>query len=233
MAEKVILKGNARLLKPVIAQMIAMQQLINNRDIGQIVAQKLERELRANPQTLTIAITWYSVPAPPWVAPDGQKLVEVEYNISDVVRAKCDWATIKAVAGGNNGFMWGKHRCNTYLDNKRQQAVYGATPEEAEEVTDRLLTLTTADIWTQNTSEEKKKGRRLTNPRLQKEATRVYPAYFTIINQQKLADADQKGIPSVHGNLYRKDAKIYLWTNEKPADADEKIQDALSNLYSA
>lgn len=74
-------------------------------------------------------------------------------------------------------------------------------------------------------AEEKKEGRRATDKLLYKEPTRVYPAYFTIIHQENIVT--ESNTATLSGNYKRNKARIPLWTETKPPDADEIIREAL------
>ena len=66
MSERIVLKGKAEMLKPIITQILALHQLIENRNIGEFVGDTLEEHVRPRPQPLKIKILFYSVSSPPF-----------------------------------------------------------------------------------------------------------------------------------------------------------------------
>ncbi len=103
--------------------------------------------------------------------------------------------------------------------------VYGGSKNEAEQRLRTLQLLTDSRIVTLSSSEEEKEGVRANNKPLYKETTQVYPAYFTIIHQEKITT--ESSFPTLTGNYRRSKYRIPLWTTTKPDDADEKIREAL------
>ncbi|HEY9705349.1 MAG TPA: hypothetical protein V6C58_23120, partial [Allocoleopsis sp.] len=155
------------------------------------------------------------------------KFVKVQMTIPDIKRSKLDWDTIKLACGGVNGYNWGRFKAIAKLDNGREMSLYGATEEEAIKQLEKFLALTEANVTGMTVSEEQKKGQRLVNQNLYKMPTRVYPAYFTIINRAALLDYEQ-GHASLQGNFKDRKVKINLWTNTEPNHTKETIKDILN-----
>lgn len=230
MTERIILSGKAAMLKPVITQIIALHQLIENRDIGEFVGSPIEEHVRARPQPLKIKILFYNVPSPPWESYKiGVASKRITCNIPFINRSKLNWETIKTACGGSNGYYWGRFYCTANLvdstGNVRQMRVYGGSKNEAEQRLRALQSLTSSNILTLTNSEEEKEGRRAIDRQLYKETTQVYPAYFTIMNQEKVTA--ESSFLSSNNNYKRNKFRIPLWTNTEPKDADEKIREAL------
>lgn len=230
MSERIVLKGKAEMLKPIITQILALHQLIENRNIGEFVGDTLEEHVRPRPQPLKIKILYYNVPAPPFESsrtnPDPKR---VTCNVPFLSRTKLDWQTIKNACGGTNGYYWGRFICTANLvddgGSVRQMKVYGGSKSEAEQRLRALQLLTDSRIITMNSTEEEKEGRRATDKHLYKETTQVYPAYFTIVHQEKVIT--ESNLPTLTGNYRRSKYRIPLWTSTKPDDAEEKIREAL------
>jgi len=225
MAERIVLRGRSELLKPVITELLAMHQLIDNRDVGQIIGRVVasDEKIRAKPMPLMMTIQWSSIAEPPF----NKAKTEASYDIPDVKRSALDWEKIKQVAGGANGYMWGRFRATAQLSNQRQMQVYGATGEEAEERLLAMATLSEATIETLTTAEEKKVGRRAKHKKLYKETTRVYPAYVSFLHQEKLLGENDAGVATLQGIYAKSDAKLPLWTSTKPYDFEARIQEML------
>jgi hypothetical protein len=236
MAEEIILSGSEETLKPIIALLIGIHQLIENRDIGDIVGMPLEDFVRAAPHTTKLTIFWHPKKEPPFNGARDEKLVRSYCNIPDVDKKKLDWTMIKEAAGGTNGYMWGRFRCTANLDNGRQMQVYGDTEKEAEDRLKALAKLSTAKILTVSVAEEKKIGRREQFQTLYKESTRVYPRYFCVVNSEKiLVESDrqrQKKIPGLKSTIQEdfkreRTVKIPLWVDKEPEMCKAIIKEAL------
>lgn len=225
--EKIILVGQEELLKPAIVQSIAHYQLIENRDVGQIVGAPAESIQFARPQPQRLVVQFFSVQQPPWKV-NGVLPKTAEYQIPDVPRSRMDWEKIKLACGGANGYMWGRFFARANLSNGRQMAIYGATESEAEQRLTALAALSDAEIWTINVVEEKKAGRRLTQPKLQKEATRMYPGYVTVFVNRVVSVGGRAG----QDGLQRKESshRFNLWTPTKPSDFEQEIAELFSGV---
>lgn len=133
MTKEIFLSGSEELLKPVITMLLGINQLLDGKDIGQFVGEPIEENVRALPHTLRMKLIWYAKKEPPYTAAMGMKLVKAEAQIPDVDPKKLDWATIKQIMGGDNGYLWGRYVATVNLDNGRQMQCYGSTAKEADE----------------------------------------------------------------------------------------------------
>lgn len=233
MSEKVRLRVRCNLAKSILSEVLAIRQLIADRDIGDIVAAPVEDWIRASPQTIKLTVQLSSNKQPPFKAYPGKRYVQAIYNIPDVDPKKLTWANIKKACGGASGYSWGRFRATANLDNGRQMQIYGGTAEDAETRLRALLALSTAHILTLSITEEKKEGRRASDKKMYKATTKVYPAYFSIINTKKIIVESEKEMKSVSsklaGNFKRsRTKKIPLWTTKEPGNVRKSIQDALT-----
>lgn len=229
MEERIVMKGRSKALEPAITQILALHQILRDRDIGEFTGYPLDDYVRAKPQSFHIRVLFYSVESPPWKPPNNQKLVTATYKVPFIQRTKIDWALIKAACGGDNGYMWGRFCCTANVKGEdgsiRQMKVYGNSDTEAEQRLKALWSLTDSSIVTISITEEKKEGLRTIDKLLYKEPTRIYPAYFTVINQEKIVT--ESNFATLSGNYTRKKSRIALWTSTKPSDADEQIREAI------
>jgi hypothetical protein len=225
-SQRIVLAGPSETLKPVIVQTLTNYQLMENKDIGQFVGQPIDDYLRAKPRTLSLQVQFFSVKTPPWSKRLGEdRLVSASYSIPDIEPSKLDWPRIKLACGGTNGYMYGRFRATGLLDNGRQMAVYGQTGDEAEDLLRALLTLSKAELIKKPTITEDR-TEDVTGSYLKK-PTRVYPAYFTIMNQYQVAGAQGSGVP-INGKRYiRKDERIDLWVDAEPPNYDQIILELL------
>ncbi|MBL1179443.1 hypothetical protein [Pantanalinema sp. GBBB05] len=214
------------LLKPAIQTTINQHRLIRNRDIGMVMGLPAEEYTRVKPQSLKLVVTLFSVKEPPFFNRKSDNFAWVTISIPDVKRSALDWEKIKAAVGGANGFMWGRYRAIAALDTQRKLIVNAASPTEAEHMIELLLPMTEGKLQTLNITEEKKAGVRLTRRKLQKQSTRVYPAYCTVMNWKELTDPNL-GRANLQGNYRQAKGRINLWTEKEPLGTKEIIRELL------
>ncbi|MBD2303766.1 hypothetical protein [Nostoc sp. FACHB-190] len=224
--QKIILAGPQEALKPVIVQTLTNYQLMEYKDIGTFVGSPVDEYLRAKPRSLTLIVQFFSVQTPPWTKRNGQdRLVSGTYVVPEIDQTKLDWERIKLACGGANGYMYGRYRAFTVLDNGRGMACFGQSGDEAEDRLRALAALSKGEITKKPTiSEDRTED--VTGSYI-KQPVRVYPAYFTILNQYRVPGAAGSGIP-INGKRYiRKDERIDLWTDTKPINFEEIILELL------
>lgn len=220
-SERIILSGSEAVLKPMIVQTLAQHHLIENRDMGQFVGAQVDEYQRAVPQSQRLVIQFCSVKQPPFRSIIHGKVQRVTIAVPNVPRAKMDWEQIKRACGGENGYNWGRFRAIARMSCGRQMKVYGATEAEAEKRLLALAELSESTILFHNVSEEKKSGKRLTNPDLQKEATQVYPTFVTVfVNREVVAG----GRSMVDGSRRKQTSfRFKLWPKAKPKEFEEQL----------
>lgn len=223
---RIVLAGAEEYLKPVIVQTLTDIQLMEEINIGTFVGAPIDEVLRAKPLTISLRIQFYNVQKPPYYKPKGEtRLVKPYCSIPDVDPAKLDWAIIKQCCGGANGYLFGRFCASAFLDNGRQMAIYGASKDEAEDRLNELVKLSKAKFLKKPTITENREED--SSGTYMKQPTRVYPAFFTIMNQYQIPGAPNSGIP-INGKRYaRKREKIDLWLDEKPYDFEERIAEML------
>jgi hypothetical protein len=231
-AEKIVLAGPEDVLRGQIPAVLATHQMISDRDLGQLIGQPLDDWVRPRPiEGLRLKFQLFSFKSPPYSRRGDDRLVEVTITLSDVDRTKLDWERLRFVAGGSNGYLWGRFRARASLTNGRKLIIYGATEKEAVERVQSMLTLTDLEIKTLSVTEEVKEYERLRNPKMFKEITRVYPGYLSIINRERTLAID-RGKGSLQGNYVDKRARFDLWRATEPPDFEEKIRELLRRLDS-
>lgn len=200
--QDIVLFGKQKELKLAILQAVATSRIIWNKDVGQIVGMPIEDLPRAKHQDRKLTIQFINYPKPPWrrLRDDPKRAT---YTIPDV-KTGLTWAEIKEVA---QPFTWGKFRATALMSNNRQMAVYAESASEAEKVLRSLATLSKAHITKLTTSEEV-----LVDPRQQKLATRMYPAYATLVTEP----TDVQGLPIEGRKAFgRKRRRLSLYTEPK------------------
>lgn len=237
MSTEIYLSGNEETIKPIITLIVAINHLINDKDIGQFVGSPLEENVRATPHTLRMKLIWFSKREPPFSASMGMRIVKAEYQIPDVNKKKLDWNIIKAAMGGNDGYQWGRFVASVNLDNGRQMQCYGATSTEADNQLERLLTLTTAKPLTFGVTELKNEGRRAKGAEMNIQSERVYPAYMVLINSKRinkveakirLEESKTKTRSKLRGDyLERGSQRVPMWQSKPPGNFKQIITKAL------
>lgn len=225
-SEQIVLSGPQDLVVQNLETISANHFLLWNRDIGALVGEPIEETILRRPQSLRITINYRSEKTPPWVDQDGRRSQSVTYTIPSVKRSALDWGTIKAAAGGSNGYTWGPFKANAILSGGSMMRVYGASPASAEQRLRSLLTLSDEVIATLNISEEKIEGTKAANPSLIKRPKQVYPAFFSIYNRGDLLDSANSNQARIQSRSSAR-ARIPLWVREEPADAKRIINDLL------
>lgn len=224
---RIILKGRTQLLKSQIPLLMGINQLIEDRDIGQFLGYPIEDFVRMKRRTpLSLDVVFYSVPRPPWRAKKASdRFVRASYSIPDINRAALDWAKIKTACGGSNGYMWGRFRATANLSNGGQMQVHGGSDQEAEERLKTLQSLSATEIITLSVTEEKNVGKRAKDKKLYKETTRVYPAYFSVTNTEKVVT--ESNLATLEGEYYSTQGRINLWTEQPPPNMSEIFTEVL------
>jgi hypothetical protein len=227
-SEKLIIAGREEELKPALVQTLGHYELVENRDVGQIVGEPVQEYIQANSfKGIRVNLMLFPYEEPPFYRGEKIKPESVRLWVPDVERSKLDWEQLKQACGGTNGYMWGRFRASARLDNGRSFVVLGASEQEVESQIERMLTLTSANLLTLNVSEQQKKGEVAARPKLQKEPRRVYPGFAYIVNRQEFLDPN-KSITTVRGNFRDKKARIPLYTRTKPANFEKIIQELLT-----
>ncbi|MEH1895620.1 MAG: hypothetical protein V7K94_10040 [Nostoc sp.] len=230
--EKIVLAVNRTNYKSVVSQVIANRNLIENRDIGDFVGSPVEDYVRAKVETIKLSVFFFNFKQPPFKERQGFRFVRATYNIPDANRAKLDWLSIKNACGGADGYSWGRFRATANLSNGRQMQVYGGSDETATNMLRALAAFSTAKILTLTVAEEKKEGRRAENQRMYKETTRVYPAFFSVLNFEKVVTEENREYSGFNATLagdFRRSRtkKIPLWVTKEPSNARAIITEAL------
>jgi len=204
------LTGSEEAIKTQIQSHINSYRQIASKDVGQIVGQPVEEWYKAKPRRRKLTIVFKSISEPPYWRRDIQ-VKSATYTIPDP-KAVLSWEKIKRAA---KAYTWGKFRATANLDNGRQMAVYGASPQEAEEKLRELLELSEANILTLSVTEEKDR-----NPKLKKEATRMYPATGTMLVRKP--SIDLIGKTDLDGTTWDEEhIRFDLWCQTEPPEFAE------------
>lgn len=205
--EKIVITGKEELAKQAITNTMNTFTLVHNRDVGNIVGMTEKEYLKAQPLRRKAHFIFRHRPSPPWKDDEGQ-IRDFSYAVPDL-KAGISWLELKTAA---RPFLWGEYRATANLDNGRQMAVYGGSPNEAENALLRLLTLSTADIVTLNVAQEK-----IRHPSLKKHATLIYPAYVHLLVRRPSVDPTDR--TDLNGGTFSQEKqRVLLWPDEEPDD---------------
>jgi hypothetical protein len=161
-----------------------------------------------------VIIEFRSKDRPPWRHLNGDRPRTATYTIPDM-KVSVDWQKIKKAA---KYYIWGKFRATANLDNGRQMAVYGSTPQIAEDKLKDLMSLSTAKIVTLSITEEKDR-----NAALKKSPTVMYPAHITVTIRRPTTDPNRR--PDIEGNKWNEERKRFeIWQDTEPDDFDEFLR---------
>lgn len=225
--ERLVLAGNEKILKPQLPLIMANHGLLSNRDVGQWMGEPIREMVKTAPLSIQLVITLSGVHKPPFMNADGTRGKRVSVTIPNVNRGKVDWEKIKLAAGGTNGYMWGRFMGSAKLDTGHYFKVYAATAEEAKDRVEAYLDLSKSVLVGLSISEQTKEGTRKIYDSLYNKPTKIYPAYFTIINQVKVLN-EESGRANLSGVYKSKKYQIPLYADTKPDNFEELINDLFS-----
>lgn len=225
-SESIILSGPEEVIKPAITSALATSQLVENRDIGQFVGDSVEDYARRLREGITLKFVLYNRPFPPYSQKGREGITKATITILNAKRSAVDWEKMRFACGGANGYIWGPHRANGTLSDGSTTKLYAGTEAEAEDRLIAFWNLSELDLKQITPAHEKKSGERLTNPKLYKEPTRIYPAYVTIITRQRQVAIDQ-GRASLQGNFIDRQDRFELWRAKEPANFQSRVQELL------
>ncbi len=218
--ESLVLSGTKQELKPMITGILATHQLLQNRDVGEIVGYPVNEEIKAHASAITVHFTYGSKKEPPFRIKDN---TTARYKISDVKRSKLDFQTLLQAAD-KNGYQWGRFLAVAKLSNGRRITAYGGTADAAKNRVMEFLPLQSADLLVINVTEETKTGNRAKNLNLNKNTELIYPQKCSIVVQ--LVTKLDNGKSSNDGlNRLTNTYSFPLWTQEKPPDFAERLRE--------
>lgn len=220
------LQGNESFLTTALPLMLNVQLMLKNQSIGYFVGQPLDEYVSSRPQSTKLYITLYSRKGPPFKEEPGKRFVRATYGVPNVDKNKIDWLRIKKAVGGDNGFMWGEFTCTLKTSTRRQIRVYGESKKVCQEIANNLANLSVDKINSEHITENPNSGSKAGNKKRNRIPTRIYPAYFYVMNQEKI-ESEKLGYPTKDGNYARRRSELIpLWIPKEPRDFREKIRDA-------
>lgn len=220
--ERYILTGRQSDVQSQANIVLSNHRTISNRDIGLLTGQTLDDYVRDKELTLRLRFQLFNRKRPPYGNTANDSLTRVTITVPDVKRSAISWQKLRFALGGSNGYLWGRFKARGRIDSKRYVTVYGGSESEAVRRLKAVMQLSNADIQTINVTEELLEGDRLTNPRLQKDTTQVYPGYVSIINRDRTLAIDQ-GRASTDGRWADRQNRFDLWRDTEPRGFDQQV----------
>ncbi|NJN74222.1 MAG: hypothetical protein HC799_16180 [Limnothrix sp. RL_2_0] len=231
-SERVVMVAPERLLKPAMTQYMTQYQMVENRDLGQFVGEPVRDYVKATPAKLSVKLVWSRFDSPP-VFRGGEVYKPPTLEIKNFDRLRLDFAQIRLLMGGANGRYWGRFWASASLldgwgNIVARPKLFAGSESEAENMLIGLLALSDHEIGTLSTGEERRIGRKAPGRALAKETQLVYPAYMTILNAEKVL-SEEEGQDQVSGTYRRREQRLPLWTETKPPEWEEVINELLTN----
>ncbi|MDL5053759.1 hypothetical protein QQ056_09405 [Oscillatoria laete-virens NRMC-F 0139] len=220
--ETIVLSGRQNVLIPTATAVLAHHQLIETRDIGDVVGMPREQYERRAVHETSLVLKWTSSPRPPFRR-RGDEYHESTINVPMINRQKLDWMKIKQAMGNQTGFRTGRHKLTGLLSNGSGWCVYGETRQQCEQLTRELLYFSKAELVTKNFGYEDETTSRNRQLRNLKWIGTLYPHSFTLLHTQ----VDEQGSARVldsRAQLTRMSRNQWkLWFDSPPRDFEQEL----------
>lgn len=218
---KLIFEGPQELLKPAIVQTLATHQMLEDYDIGLLVGGEPIANTITQPGLPYARLIFSSSKA--------KKTQQTYIEIHNIDRTKWDnWEKIKLACGGENGYWWGPYLVEVALTDNNIIRCFSRSEDEGIDFLEGLIQFSKAEqdedklLW--QSRHEIKKGTRKKYNDTYKTPRQQFPWEFVIVNQ--MAVLNEGNGKSTHSGIYTtKQAVIPLWTEKKPDDFAERIQE--------
>jgi hypothetical protein len=154
------------------------------------------------------------------------------------VRPGVTWEAVREAAGGVNGYEWGSFyavaRMGEDLAEKigrgNQIKCYANSQAEAIRRVESFASLSNSRILTITAGQEQQnKGQRVADNNFRKNTVRIYPAWFIVINDRLVRDANGyggHGKSTAAGKKLKSQGRIDLW--RKPPNVEQTIANLTS-----
>lgn len=214
--EKIVLAGPQELIKPVVVQTLVHHQILEERSIGNFMGETIEDVAKREIRTLMLRIVFSSN--------EKRKKDPTTVTLYNVVRAKLDWADIKTACGGVNGYMWGAWKAEAMLSDETTIKIWAGSESEGIDRVTALSAFVEGEIKLLSSYHELREGARRIYDSLYKQSRRQYPYEMIVINPVQILN-EENGKATKKGIYKERQAIIPLWTDTRPDDWEEKLQD--------
>ncbi|MEC4806679.1 MAG: hypothetical protein SAJ12_08995 [Jaaginema sp. PMC 1079.18] len=229
--ERFILAGRDAVLRPALVNAMTTYSLINNRDVGQIVAAPVtaavEKTAKSEPKTVTLILQYAPINRPPFTKRNAPSTVYWRmptYQIPYADPDKIDYAKIRRGMGGSDGIIWGKWEASGWIDG-RKLSVRGHTEQQAIKNLEQLAEFSSRPleaIGVRYTTRRGERGKVLTR---NDDAQRVYPAYASVLINSLVMDKDE-GRVSIARNFSPRKERFEMWA-DKPLPGYKELMQIL------
>lgn len=251
--ERVVVHGNTNLIKPVVTEVMAHYQIMEHKDVGQIVGQRVdEAVLQQMPdQSLKLHITWSPRRKPPWSKRsyvNERQLTnadiiwhEPEITIPWLKASSLDWEKIKRAAGGVSGFVTGNILYRSYIGFPdkglagQQFKIYAESESVGLDMLKSLGELSEAEVHSTgmgqrryNPTLESGAGKKAADQRKERKPLRVYPRFCWVTAYRRMASeqADENaGRVNLTGRYSHLRRRIELWPDDEPLTARAVLEE--------
>lgn len=158
-----------------------------------------------------------------------KKVKQTHIDIHNIDRTKVDdWGDLKAACGGINGYMWGDYWVKALLPDNNTIGCFAASEQEGIDLIEGLLKFSLSGdkedniLWSRGGNI--KKGSTKKYDSTYKTPRRQYPYEVLIVNQQRILN-EENGRANRSGIYEKREAILPLWTEEKPSNWAEKINE--------
>jgi hypothetical protein len=220
-SEKFILAGPENEMRATLPQTLANYEILDQRDVGIVSAlDPSHLFVKAMPLELYCRIEFRSE--------RGNEGPRPSYQISSVKRSRIDdYAFIRSICGGDNGYLWGKWKAIATMSDGHTLTSYAASEALAEGRVRDLAQLSDAEILTVNVTHELKEDKRLLISGLQRDNEQVKPYRIVITNRKYFSTPQPGSKASKRGYWVPISARLSISSATKPAEWDETIAEIL------
>lgn len=221
---KIYLKGKTQLLKTQITSVLALNRILSDKDLGTFAGYPIQEYGDVSHSPYKLMIRFEANKQPPWRENKNIWKPRPTYQIPNIDTGDITWGKIKMAAGGENGYNWGHWRAYGKFDIGRMY-VFGATQSEAEGRLKDLATLSKSKLErvTYSDLREMHNG----SDRKIRNGLRVYPAYFTVINN----NYDKNKVGFGKSPPKPKSIRVPLYTEKEPPGISEEVRIVLNSKF--
>lgn len=223
--ETVILSGNEQTLRTATTEIIAHQQLLNNRDIGTTIVDRNSEPVVTTNNGIEIVLEFFAYEQPPyWTNERRRKNARSRLTVPNCKLTKIDWSQIKQLFGGSTkSHDKGDLMAEADLSNGRKLIAWVDSEKDGKEVIEKMASLTEAELIRPFRYLAKKDYD--PNGRIQpKERRPQYLAHMHISNWDRKTKYETASIGT---KKKRRSARVEFYYETKPSWMDDKIRELL------
>lgn len=220
--QKIILAGREEILKPVIVQTLSDYQIMESKDIGQILGEPVSQAFKEEKSRLIVRLLLVNSSKPP--LKKARLFKKVEITLKNAKRSKVDdFAGWKLALGGGNGYTSGTYSVKYKLSDRTALTCNASSEGTGEDILNGLLQFVEGTLVSSTCTEIRPGGNRsLTNNNLPR-IEQVYPYQISISYAARSTKPDQPVRIADGEKLEWRSIRLPLWTDNKPSNWDREI----------